>query len=48
MNYLNYILFQGCAAFAGLMKSLTVGLLSIDNLQLEIKTVIGPNKSNKV
>lgn len=40
MNCLNN-LFKGCALFAGLMSGLTVGLLSIDKLELEIKTAIG-------
>ena len=39
--------YKVCAIFAGLMSGLTVGLLSIDKLELEIKLVIGSKEEQR-
>ena len=37
----------GCTCFAGLMSGLTVGILSIDMLDLELKLAIGSEAERK-
>jgi len=39
--YLSIFIATVCTCFAGIMSGLTVGLLSIDKLELEIKATIG-------